>query len=219
LIGPQLFGLSPDNEPPNPRNARTLTLISKTIQQLANMCPFDGKKEPYMAQLNHLVESNVQRMKKFVDEISVAPSDTELSTLSRKKEGGFKGFARIFSAFKSDKSDKKDVDIERYLGMLHRYVVRISEKLTVSHLDHEKEDIAKLQAILSEMMEVYHKKTLQIQTEREAALKKLELESDISSSFSSALNKSSNSLARLKVGPEEKGTIDRNQASPRSSRG
>jgi hypothetical protein len=177
-LGPQLFGLSNDGEPPNPRNARTLTLISKTIQQLANMTPFDGKKEPYMAQLNHLVQNNIGRMKKFIDEITTAPSNAELESASKKKESGLKGFSKIFSSWRPDKKEKKDVDIERYLSSLHRQLMKASDKMVANQQPEEKEDLDKLQSILSDLLEVYTKKTKDIQMEREAALKRLEQDSE-----------------------------------------
>jgi hypothetical protein len=41
ILGPKLFGLCADH--PSQKNSRTLTLISKTVQQLANLLLFDGK--------------------------------------------------------------------------------------------------------------------------------------------------------------------------------
>lgn len=55
---------------PNYDCARTFTLISKVIQQLANLVPFDKAKEPFMNPLNEYLESQFPRMRKFIDDIA-----------------------------------------------------------------------------------------------------------------------------------------------------
>jgi hypothetical protein len=72
LLGPKLFGLA--NEHPPTAIARDLTLIAKTLQNLANLVPF-GKKEPYMADANPFIESNMPAMRAFIDKLCSPPKD------------------------------------------------------------------------------------------------------------------------------------------------
>ena len=56
-----------------PRAQRTLTLITKALQTLANMTTF-GSKEPWMAQMNEFLHAHRPEFKEFVDEIcSISP--------------------------------------------------------------------------------------------------------------------------------------------------
>lgn len=70
VLGPKLFDLA--NEHPEPKTARTLTLIAKTLQNLSNLCEF-GYKEPYMADMNPFIQANMDKMRQFIDRISTLP--------------------------------------------------------------------------------------------------------------------------------------------------
>jgi hypothetical protein len=52
------------------REARTLTLISKTIQNLANCVEF-GQKEPFMAPMNGIIKAKLPEMKTYLNSICV----------------------------------------------------------------------------------------------------------------------------------------------------
>jgi hypothetical protein len=172
ILGPQLFGLSPDNEPPNERNSRTFTLISKTIQQLANMTPFSKAKEPHMVQLNHLIENNITRMKKFLDELCTPVTDAQIAKLNKKNEGS--GFAKFFGFKKDKKKGDQEMDIERQFSAIHRQLIRNVEKMAGQAQPHETDDIVKLQKILTDMQDVYNKKAEEIQEARRMALLSME---------------------------------------------
>ncbi|CAO1602976.1 GTPase activating factor [Xanthoria calcicola] len=66
LLNPHLFGLLKDH--PRPQAQRTLTLISKTLNTLANLGTF-GSKEPWMEPMNGFLNSHRQEFKTFVDTI------------------------------------------------------------------------------------------------------------------------------------------------------
>ncbi|KAI9881462.1 MAG: hypothetical protein M1830_000024 [Pleopsidium flavum] len=71
VLNPKLFGLL--KEHPRPRAQRTLTLIAKSLQGLANMTSF-GSKEPWMEPMNAFISSSRQEFKSFVDSIcSISP--------------------------------------------------------------------------------------------------------------------------------------------------
>ncbi|KAL8756883.1 MAG: hypothetical protein Q9199_002642 [Rusavskia elegans] len=66
LLNPHLFGLLKDH--PRPQAQRTLTLISKTLNTLANLGTF-GSKEPWMEPMNGFLNTHRQEFKTFVDTI------------------------------------------------------------------------------------------------------------------------------------------------------
>lgn len=71
LLNPHLFGLLKDH--PRPQAQRTLTLISKTLNTLANLGTF-GSKEPWMEPMNGFLSAHRQGFKTFVDTIcSISP--------------------------------------------------------------------------------------------------------------------------------------------------
>ncbi|KNE57452.1 hypothetical protein AMAG_03163 [Allomyces macrogynus ATCC 38327] len=68
ILGPKLFGLC--DTFPNPTVARTLTLVSKSLQQLANFSTFDGAKEPFMTPLNPILTELIPTLKAYLDAVS-----------------------------------------------------------------------------------------------------------------------------------------------------
>lgn len=68
ILAPSLFGLAPEHPAPNP--ARTLTLIAKVIQNLANRAPF-GEKEAYMSFMNSFLEDHGPAMQHFLDQVAM----------------------------------------------------------------------------------------------------------------------------------------------------
>lgn len=50
--------------------ARTLTLIAKIIQNLANLSEFE-KKEPHMSYCNSFINKHMHEMREFINNISV----------------------------------------------------------------------------------------------------------------------------------------------------
>ncbi|KAH2989655.1 hypothetical protein KXW58_004180 [Aspergillus fumigatus] len=72
ILNPKLFGLLKDH--PRPRAQRTLTLIAKALQGLANMTTF-GNKEPWMEPMNKFLLGNRVEFKQFVDSICAIPAD------------------------------------------------------------------------------------------------------------------------------------------------
>ncbi|XP_073909969.1 RAS protein activator like-3 isoform X2 [Castor canadensis] len=72
ILSPSLFGLAPEHPAPGP--ARTLTLIAKVIQNLANHAPF-GEKEAYMGFMNSFLEDHGPAMQRFLDQVAVVDVD------------------------------------------------------------------------------------------------------------------------------------------------
>ncbi|KAK2747025.1 hypothetical protein FQN55_005294 [Onygenales sp. PD_40] len=72
ILNPKLFGLL--KEHPRPRAQRTLTLIAKALQGLANMTAF-GNKEPWMEPMNKFLNSHRKEFREFVDAICSIPAE------------------------------------------------------------------------------------------------------------------------------------------------
>ncbi|KAK3514563.1 hypothetical protein QTP70_021618 [Hemibagrus guttatus] len=70
ILNPRMFSIISD--PPSPTAGRTLTLVAKSVQNLANLVEF-GAKEPYMEGVNPFIKNNKQRMIMFLDELGNVP--------------------------------------------------------------------------------------------------------------------------------------------------
>ncbi|XP_053509983.1 ras GTPase-activating protein 1 isoform X1 [Ictalurus furcatus] len=70
ILNPRMFNIISD--PPSPTAVRTLTLVAKSVQNLANLVEF-GAKEPYMEGVNPFIKNNKQRMIMFLDELGNVP--------------------------------------------------------------------------------------------------------------------------------------------------
>uniref|UniRef100_A0A8C9XMD5 RAS p21 protein activator 1 n=1 Tax=Sander lucioperca TaxID=283035 RepID=A0A8C9XMD5_SANLU len=66
ILNPRLFNIIAD--PPSSAAGRTLTLVAKSVQNLANLVEF-GAKEPYMEGVNPFIKNNKHRMIMFLDEL------------------------------------------------------------------------------------------------------------------------------------------------------
>lgn len=67
LLNPRLFGLTSHH--PSPQTQRTLTLLAKTLQGLANMSVFKNK-EAFMSVMNPFVEENTEAFIDFITSIA-----------------------------------------------------------------------------------------------------------------------------------------------------
>ncbi|KAJ7398450.1 hypothetical protein BTVI_125470 [Pitangus sulphuratus] len=90
---------------PSPTAARTLTLVAKSVQNLANLVEF-GAKEPYMEGVNPFIKSNKHRMIMFLDKLGNVPELPDTTENSR-------------------------TDLSRYLAALHEMCVAHSDELRI----------------------------------------------------------------------------------------
>ncbi|XP_049906441.1 ras GTPase-activating protein 1 isoform X1 [Epinephelus moara] len=70
ILNPRMFNIISD--PPSSAAGRTLTLVAKSVQNLANLVEF-GAKEPYMEGVNPFIKNNKHRMIMFLDELGNVP--------------------------------------------------------------------------------------------------------------------------------------------------
>ncbi|KAK1828179.1 hypothetical protein QBC39DRAFT_393380 [Podospora conica] len=72
ILNPKLFGLLRDH--PHPRPQRTLTLIAKGLQALANLSTI-GKKETWMDPMNRFISAQRQPVRDFLDSVCAIPAE------------------------------------------------------------------------------------------------------------------------------------------------
>uniref|UniRef100_A0A8D0GUC4 RAS p21 protein activator 1 n=1 Tax=Sphenodon punctatus TaxID=8508 RepID=A0A8D0GUC4_SPHPU len=80
ILNPRMFNIISDS--PSPTDERTLTLVAKSVQNLANLVEF-GAKEPYMEGVNPFIKSNKHRMIMFLDELGNVPALPDTTEHSR----------------------------------------------------------------------------------------------------------------------------------------
>ncbi|BGP40339.1 hypothetical protein JCM10449v2_004300 [Rhodotorula kratochvilovae] len=73
VLNPKLFFIV--SGPPDPKSQRTLTLVAKTLQGLANFSSF-GQKEPWMLPMNAFVQENTAALIDFIEHVSTPPPST-----------------------------------------------------------------------------------------------------------------------------------------------
>lgn len=80
LLNPRLFGLV--GEQPSPAATRSLVMVAKCLQNLANLVEFGGK-EPYMEVVNPFILKNKERMVVFLDQLSMVGDPGEPRIVSK----------------------------------------------------------------------------------------------------------------------------------------
>ncbi|TVY28411.1 Inhibitory regulator protein [Lachnellula hyalina] len=129
LLNPKLFGLLPDH--PQPKAQRTLTLIAKSLQALANLTTF-GSKEQWMEPMNRFLSSRRQSCKDFIDSICSIPSErntfalpasysTPITILARLPQTSREGFPSL--PYLIDHARNFAALVKLWLNHTQRYIV------------------------------------------------------------------------------------------------
>nr|CAD7425858.1 unnamed protein product [Timema monikensis] len=132
ILNPRQFNLI--SEPPPPMAARSLIMVAKCLQNLANLVEFGGK-EQYMEVVNPFILKNKERMVVFLDQLSNLPERPEC------EEARIKG------------------DPARDLGTLHHICVSHLKELQV--LGKTQSTIKKLVTV-TEMLSKHKQKYLEM---------------------------------------------------------
>eukprot|EP00010_Vexillifera_abyssalis_P000280 CAMPEP_0201562502 /NCGR_PEP_ID=MMETSP0173_2-20130828/79364_1 /ASSEMBLY_ACC=CAM_ASM_000268 /TAXON_ID=218659 /ORGANISM="Vexillifera sp., Strain DIVA3 564/2" /LENGTH=872 /DNA_ID=CAMNT_0047977075 /DNA_START=231 /DNA_END=2845 /DNA_ORIENTATION=- len=159
ILGPKLFDLT-DSHPTQPA-ARTLTLVAKTIQNLANFVEF-GAKEPYMEPINAFIKDNLGAMKSFINNVSTPP-EKEQPRLQRQSSvqvakmlgfgEGSKPTAQVASSSAAPKSTipgASTILYDKEMSKLHFHILSYKEKIKENAKDDPK-FLAKLDEVLKEL--------------------------------------------------------------------
>nr|DBA23418.1 TPA: hypothetical protein GDO54_014332 [Pyxicephalus adspersus] len=126
ILNPRMFNIISDS--PSPTAARTLTLVAKSLQNLANLVEF-GSKEPYMEGVNPFIKSNKHRMIMFLDELGNVPELPDTTEHSR-------------------------TDLSRNLAALHEMCVAHSDELrTISNERGAQQHVLKKLLAITELLQ------------------------------------------------------------------
>ncbi|KAJ3217956.1 Ras GTPase-activating protein 1 [Dinochytrium kinnereticum] len=82
ILSPKLFNIM--SEHPDPQTLRTLTLIAKILQNLANLSEFEGK-EPHMEPTNDWLINHAPDMKHFINSISSMSANAPVPATNRSR--------------------------------------------------------------------------------------------------------------------------------------
>jgi len=150
IINPQLFGLIDENL--KAREVRTLTLISKFVQQTANLVEYKNSKEPYMCVLNDLIKEYIPFIKKYIDSIT----RIHRKSIIKPKKIFFGMFKKKGNENeKNDEKDKIQIDLEKRFSSLHRIINRnlgnIENEVNKNNNDEEKKAYNELKVVIEKL--------------------------------------------------------------------
>ncbi|KAI0223459.1 hypothetical protein L0F63_004339 [Massospora cicadina] len=128
VLSPKLFGLV--REHPDAKTLRTLTLLAKSLQCLANLADF-GVKEPYMLQMNDFIADNTAKLMAFIDFIALIPVPSRLG-----RGGEPNGLPAAPAPHRVSRPAAPFViDLDRELSFLSGYVARNTRTLKLTAAD------------------------------------------------------------------------------------
>ncbi|XP_061584998.1 ras GTPase-activating protein 1-like isoform X2 [Cololabis saira] len=126
ILNPRMFNIIDD--PPSTTAGRTLILVAKSVQNLANLVEF-GAKEPYMEGVNPFIKNNKQRMIMFLDELGNVPDMPDITEYFR-------------------------TDLSRDLAALHEVCVAHSDELrTLSNERGTQQHVLKKLLAITELLQ------------------------------------------------------------------
>ncbi|KAJ3051557.1 Ras GTPase-activating protein 1 [Rhizophlyctis rosea] len=124
ILAPKLFGIMAEH--PDATTSRTLTLIGKILQNLANLSEFEGK-ESYMSPCNAWIAEQNPTMRQFIDTVSTPPSPDAPS--ARKPRIDIRRETTILHQFFSEKMPDLRADESATRNPQIQLLIPIMEKL------------------------------------------------------------------------------------------
>jgi len=147
VLSPSLFNLT--DEYPGERANRSLTLVAKALQSLANFSRYDSGKEPSLEFMNDFLEEEYASMRRFLRLVSSPlPEDVWLTSLASNEESSRKAAAStglgrhlatlhtilLEHAPKMDSNDSRGVRLRQLLddinALLHRPTIPQLEQIS-----------------------------------------------------------------------------------------
>ncbi|GJN90708.1 hypothetical protein Rhopal_003722-T1 [Rhodotorula paludigena] len=129
VLNPKLFFIV--SGPPDPKSQRTLTLVAKTLQGLANFSSF-GQKEPWMLPMNPFVQENTAALVDFIEHVATpAPSTAYRQEWTSTNASAYVTPYRLRSSLPGLAREGVPIlphliDLPRELGLLATRVARLS---------------------------------------------------------------------------------------------
>ncbi|XP_059550130.1 ras GTPase-activating protein 1 isoform X3 [Myotis daubentonii] len=160
ILNPRMFNIISDS--PSPIAARTLILVAKSVQNLANLVEF-GAKEPYMEGVNPFIKSNKHRMIMFLDELGRGRErDRKLETSTRERHrpaasctpptGDVPATKNVPEL--PDTTEHSRTDLSRDLAALHEICVAHSDELrTLSNERGAQQHVLKKLLAITELLQ------------------------------------------------------------------
>eukprot|EP01130_Rhizamoeba_saxonica_P005967 TRINITY_DN2364_c0_g2_i1.p1 TRINITY_DN2364_c0_g2~~TRINITY_DN2364_c0_g2_i1.p1 ORF type:complete len:1839 (+),score=361.72 TRINITY_DN2364_c0_g2_i1:78-5519(+) len=125
IFAPHVYGFI--SEPPSPTSQRQLVLISKVLQNIANLV-LPSKKEAFMAALTDFIELNIPKVIDFYEEIMIPPPTRDIIFIEVPRTAKMNALCTLYGMFHS-KSDKiKGYFVDNYLEEKGGLVDDIMEK-------------------------------------------------------------------------------------------
>ncbi|XP_065836924.1 ras GTPase-activating protein 1-like [Oscarella lobularis] len=129
IVKPQLSSLTKKSV----SSTRTLVLVAKCLQNLANLISFGGK-EVYMWKINSFIEKNKEKLVAFIDELSDVPHcpmvDDDISSINLARE--LATIHQLCEAHKQELEKLSQVEsrVKRLIGASHRLIKEEEEAVT-----------------------------------------------------------------------------------------
>ena len=137
VLNPKLFGLT--KEFPDPRIQRTLTLITKSLQGLANLTRF-GIKEPWMEPMNEFINQHSESFKRYIDYISTpaeVPNAKGATSTSAADSMAYAVRERLPPAYQESLATLPClIDLSREYALLSATVMNASPALSADGSEH-----------------------------------------------------------------------------------
>lgn len=135
ILNPYLFGIMDDH--PDETSKRTLTLVAKTLQNLANLVEF-GEKESYMVFLNPFIIDNKKELKNFVDAICEVSTEPQPPTVLMTNRYINKEYAYLYNFFQDYKEKLREYEEHNPDPKLKEFF-RVFMKLEFTYSLHDKD--------------------------------------------------------------------------------
>jgi len=129
VLTPKFFGIL--NDHPDERTRRTLTLITKTLQCLANLGNF-SVKEAFMQPMNEFLMDRTSNMMDFIDEASTSRQEPENHVYPVDLEREYAQFQQYVASKKDSLQSSKSSQIQTLIKIVDKLELKLDNMSRVS---------------------------------------------------------------------------------------